>query len=85
MASYRISVRENKTTSRLLAKWVIDIRHPNGERERRYFLTKQAAESEAQAKRVEIENMGVRELDLPLRVKVQALDAQEALCIEMPG
>jgi integrase len=79
MASYRISVRENKSASRPLAKWVIDIRHPNGKRERRYFLTKQHAESEAQAKRIEIQNMGVQALDLPLRVKVQALEAQDAL------
>src|SRR5271156_3440032 len=79
MASYRISVRQNKTASRPLAKWVIDIRHPNGKRERRYFSTKQVAESEAQVKRVEIQNMGVKALDLPLRVKSQALDAQEAL------
>jgi integrase len=79
MASYRISVRENKSASRPLAKWVIDIRHPNGKRERRHFLTKQAAESEAQAKRIEIQNMGIQTMDLPLRVKVQALEAQEAL------
>lgn len=79
MASYRISVRENKTAARPLAKWVIDIRNPNGKRERRYFPTKQAAESEAQAKRIEVQNMGVQALDLPLRVKAQALDAQEAL------
>ena len=79
MASYRISVLENKSASRPLAKWVVDIRHPNGKRERRYFSTKQAAESEAQVKRIEIQNMGVKALDLPLRVKSQALDAQEAL------
>jgi prophage antirepressor-like protein len=79
MASYRITVRENKSNSRPLAKWVMDIGHPNGRRERRYFPTKQQAEAEAQAKQVEIENMGVRAMDLPLRVKVQALDAQEAL------
>jgi len=79
MASYRITVRGNKTASRPKAKWVVDVAHPNGKRERRYFPTKQAAEAEAQAKRVEIQNIGVRALELPLRVKSQALDAQEAL------
>jgi integrase len=79
MASYRITVRENKTAARPKAKWVIDIAHPSGRRERRHFPTKKEAEAEAGAKRVEIENMGVQAMDLPLRVKVQALDAQEAL------
>jgi len=79
MASYRISVLEHNSARRPLEKWVMDIRHPNGRRERRYFPTRQTAETEAQAKRVEIQNMGVRALDLPLRVKAQALDAQEAL------
>jgi integrase len=79
MASFRVTVRENKSASRPKAKWVVDIAHPNGRRERRHFSTKQAAEAEAHAKKVEIENMGVRALDLPLRIKVQALDALEAL------
>lgn len=79
MASYRITVRANKTANRPRAKWVVDIAHPNGKRERRFFPTKQSAEAEAQAKKIEIQNIGVRALELPLRVKAQALHAQEAL------
>jgi integrase len=79
MTSYRISVRENKAALRPSTKWVIDIRHPNGRRERRYFATKRAAELDAQIVQIDMQSVGWRASELTPQIKAQALDAQEAL------
>jgi integrase len=79
MTSYRVKVRENKAALRPSTKWVIDIRHPNGRRERRYFATKRAAEVEAEIVEIDMRSVGWRASELSPRIKAQALDAQEML------
>jgi integrase len=79
MARYRLSVRQHHSASRPNAKWVLDIRYPNGKRERRFFLTKEEAVAEQSVKQVEVENLGLRALEISDRLRMEALDAQEKL------
>jgi len=79
MARYRLSVRQHHSATRPNAKWVLDIRYPNGKRERRYFATKEEAVAEQSVKQVEVENLGLRALEISDRLRMEALDAQERL------
>jgi hypothetical protein len=79
MARYRLSVRQHHSAARPNAKWVLDIRYPNGKRERRYFATKEEAVAEQSVKQVEVENLGLRAFEISDRLRIEALDAQERL------
>ena len=45
MAKFSVSVRPYKCSARPNAKWVLNVWHPTGKRERSYFETKEAAEA----------------------------------------
>jgi integrase len=79
MARYRLSVRQHHSATRPNSKWVLDIRYPNGKRERRYFATKEEAVAEQSVKQVEVENLGLRALEISDRLRMEALDSQERL------
>jgi integrase len=61
------------------AKWVLNVWHPDGKRERRFFATKDEALAEQTAKEVEAENFGLRALQIDDRLRLEALDAKEKL------
>jgi len=71
MARYRLSVRQHHSAARPNAKWVLDIRYPNGKRERRYFATKEEAVAEQSVKQVEVENLGLRALEISGRLRME--------------
>jgi integrase len=79
MARYSISIKPYKSALRPHLKWVLNVWHPSGKRERLFFATKTEAEREKDLKRVEVENIGLRALDISDRLRQEALDAQEML------
>lgn len=79
MAKFNISVRPYKCSARPKAKWVLNVWHPTGKRERSYYETKEAAEVAEQIKKVEVENLGWRALQIDDRLRLEALDAREKL------
>lgn len=79
MAKFKISVRPYKCSARPNAKWVLNVWHPTGKRERSYFETKETAEAAAQVKTVEVQNLGWRALQIDDRLRLEALDAREKL------
>lgn len=79
MARFNISVRPYGSATRPHLKWVLDVRQANGKRERFFFKTKAEADKEAQIKRRETENIGIRALNISDRLRLEALDAEETL------
>ena len=79
MARFHISVKPYRSDTRPNAKWVLNVWHPTGKRERRFFETKEAALAEQSVKQVEVENLGLRALEISSRLRFEALDAQERL------
>ena len=79
MARFHISVKPYRSEKRPNAKWVLNVWHPTGKRERRFFETKEAAIAEQSVKQVEVENLGLRALEISSRLRFEALDAQERL------
>jgi site-specific recombinase XerC len=79
MARFHISVKPYRSDKRPNAKWVLNVWHPDGKRERRFFATKDEAIAEQTAKEVEAENFGLRALQIDDRLRLEALDAKEKL------
>jgi integrase len=79
MARFHISVKPYRSDERPNAKWVLNVWHPDGKRERRFFATKEEALAEQTAKEVEAENFGLRALQIDDRLRLEALDAKEKL------
>jgi hypothetical protein len=79
MARFHISVKPYRSDERPNAKWVLNVWHPDGKRERRFFATKDEALAEQTAKEVEAENFGLRALQIDDRLRLEALDAKEKL------
>jgi integrase len=79
MAKFSVSVRAYHSSGRPDAKWVLNVWHPTGKRERRFFATKEKAEAEAKLKEVEVENLGHRASGIDYRLRLEALDARERL------
>jgi hypothetical protein len=79
MARFSVSVKPYRSDERPNAKWVFNVWHPDGKRERRFFATKEEALAEQTAKEVEAENFGLRALQIDDRLRLEALDAKEKL------
>ena len=79
MAKFSVSVRPYKCSARPNAKWVLNVWHPTGKRERSYYETKEAAESAEQVKSVEVQRLGWKALGIDDRLRLEALDAKEKL------
>jgi hypothetical protein len=54
MPRFKIAVRPYRCSARPKAKWVLSVWYPTGERQRRYFETKEAALAEQAVKQVEV-------------------------------
>jgi integrase len=79
MAKFSVSVRPYKCGARPNAKWVLNVWHPTGKRERSYFETKEAAQAAEQVKSVEVQRLGWKALGIDDRLRLEALDAKEKL------
>ena len=79
MSKFSVSVRPYDSAKRPNAKWVLNVWHPTGRRERRFFVTKKLAEAEAKCKEADFENHGRRGLELDDRLRSAALEAKEKL------
>jgi integrase len=79
MAKFSVSVRPYKCSARPNAKWVLNVWHPTGKRERSYFETKEAAQAAEQVKSVEVQRLGWKALGIDDRLRLEALDAKEKL------
>lgn len=73
MPKFSTVVRPYKCSARPNAKWVLNVWYPTGKRQRRYFETKEAALAEQAVKRVEVENLGLRGLEISDRLRLEAL------------
>ena len=73
MAKFSVSVRPYKCSARPNAKWVLNVWHPTGKRERSYFETKEAAESAEQVKSVEVQRLGWKALGIDDRLPTSCL------------
>ncbi len=79
MAKFSVSVRPYDCKARPKAKWVLNVWHPTGKRERSYFETKEAAQSAEQVKSVEVQRLGWQALQIDDRLRLEALDASKRL------
>jgi integrase len=79
MAKFSVSVRPYNCRARAKAKWVLNVWHPTGTRERSYFETKEAAQAAEQVKSVEVQRLGWQALQIDDKLKLEALDAREKL------
>lgn len=62
MSKFRVSVRPYKCSARPNAKWVLNVWHPTGKRERSYFEIKEAVQAAEQIKSVEVQLLGWKAL-----------------------
>ncbi len=72
MPKFSTVVRPYKCSARPNVKSVLNVWYPTGKRQRRYFETKEAALAEQAVKRVEVENLGLRGLELSDRLRLEA-------------
>jgi integrase len=79
MGKFNVSVRPYHSAARPDAKWVLNVWHSTGRRERRFFDTKEKAEAEAKRKENDFDSHGRRGLELDDRLKAAALEAKEKL------
>jgi hypothetical protein len=79
MAKFSVSVRPYNCKARATAKWVLNVWHSTGARERSYFETKEAAQAAQQVKSVEVQRLGWQALQIDDKLKLEALDAREKL------
>ncbi len=79
MAKFSVSVRPYDCKARPKAKWVLNVWHPTGKRERSYFETKEAAQAAEQVKSVEVQRLGWQALQIDDRLRLEALDASKKL------
>ena len=71
MRKFKASVRECSWATSPNSKWELDIRRPDGKRERSFFPTKEKADAEARRKEGEFQNHGTRGLDLDDRLRAE--------------
>jgi len=79
MAKFSVSVRPYQCSVRPNARWVLNVWHPTGKRERTYFETKEAAQAAEQVKSVEVQRLGWQALQIDDRLRLEALDARDRL------
>jgi len=79
MAKFSVSVRPYDCKARPKAKWVLNVWHPTGKRERSYFETQEAAKAAEQVKSVEVQRLGWKAIGIDDRLRLEALDAKEKL------
>jgi integrase len=79
MAKFSVSVRPYKCSARPNARWVLNVWHPTGKRERSYFETKETAQAAEQVKSIEVQRLGWQALQIDDKLRLEALDAREKL------
>src|ERR1700744_1194052 len=79
MAEFSVSVLPYQCSARPNARWVLNVWHPTGKRERTYFETKEAAQAAEQVKSVEVQRLGWQALQIDDRLRLEALDARDRL------
>jgi integrase len=79
MALFRVTVRPYADKTKPHLKYVLRVRHPDRKVERYFFETKKKADAEAATKSQDVENLGVRALNLDHSQKVEAMTAFERL------
>ena len=79
MAKFSVSVRPYDCKARPKAKWVLNVWHPTGKRERSYFETEAAAKAAEHVKSVEVQRLGWKAIAIDDRLRLEALDAKEKL------
>jgi integrase len=79
MARFKVTVRENKSTTRPHLRWVVDCKHPTKGRQRAYHRTRETAETDANARQVEVDNYGLQALQLSPSERIEAFDAIQRL------
>jgi integrase len=79
MSAFHLSVLSYNSARRPHLKYQLRIRLPSGKIERIFFKTRQEAESEETAKRVEIENVGKDALNINTRTRLEVIGALEKL------
>ena len=76
---FTVTVHACQLKNRPNIKWVVYINHPWKPLERHYFKTKQQAESEANARRIEAENFGLNAMALTQAQRFEALAALDLI------
>jgi hypothetical protein len=79
MARFKVTVRENKSTTRPHLRWVVDCKHPTKGRQRSYFRTKEKADAEANTRQTEVDNFGLQALQLSPAERIEAFDSIQRL------
>ncbi len=79
MGKFSVSVRPYRSAARPEWQWVLNVWHPGGRRERRFFKTREEAEAEGALKESDFVDHGKRGLGLDERLRADALEARETL------
>jgi integrase len=79
MPLFSVTVRPYADKTKPHLKYVLRVRHPDRKVERYFFETKKKADTEAATKSQDVENLGVRALNLDHSQKVEAMAAFERL------
>jgi hypothetical protein len=79
MPQFSVTVRPYADKTKPHLKHVLRVRHPDRKVERYFFETKKKAEAEAATMSQDVENLGVRALNLDHSQKVEAMKAFERL------
>ncbi len=79
MPLFSVTVRPYADQTKPHLKYVLRVRHPDRKVERFFFETKKKADTEAATKSQDVENLGVRALNLDHSQKVEAMTAFERL------
>ncbi|MEI9999782.1 MAG: site-specific integrase [Verrucomicrobiota bacterium] len=58
---------------------MLNVWHPTGKRERSFFETKEAAQAAEEVKKVEVQRLGWRALNIDDKLRLEALDARDKL------
>ena len=76
---FNATVRPFDDPSRPHLKWVLNCYHPVKGRQRAFFKTKESAESEASARRIEFANYGLKATDLTSAQRIETIAALDSL------
>jgi len=77
MKAPKLSVKRYKHSDK--SRFVVDGLRINGKRVRRFFATRQEADTFAGQKQIQLENLGLRALEMPDGLRVMAIECAEKL------
>jgi integrase len=79
MGKFSASVKPYNSAARPKAKWVVNIWHPSGRRQRKFCSTREKADRAAEVAESKFESHGKRGLELDDSLSAAALEAKEKL------